>query len=136
MSRQRFLWLACIALLASPLSLNAQTTTGTIRGYVKDQNGAPVADAEIQVRNAETGVQRSTASRADGSYVLPGLTPAAYELSTRKIGCAPQRRQGTLQIGATLALDFTLQARSVELPAVTVQATPTAVMDTSAVGRD
>src|ERR1700741_2640342 len=106
MLRHRFLWLARIALLASPLSLKAQTTTGTIRGYVKDQNGAPGADAEIQVRNAETGVQRSTTSRSEGSYVLPGLTPAAYELSTRKIGFAPQRRQVTVQIGATLALDF------------------------------
>src|SRR5437660_1783900 len=43
MFRHRFLWLACITLLACPLSLSAQTTTGTVRGYVKDQNGAPVA---------------------------------------------------------------------------------------------
>src|SRR5258706_3584115 len=131
MSRQRFLWLACITLLAFPLSLNAPTTTGTVRGYVKDQNGAPVADAEIQVRNAETGVQRSTTSRADGSYVLPGLTPATYELSTRKIGFAPQRRQVTVQIGATLALDFTVQAGAVELPVVTVEGAAAVEMKTS-----
>ena len=131
MSRQRFLWLACITLLAFPLSLDAQTTTGTVRGYIKDQNGAPVADVEIQVRNAETGVQRSTTSRADGSYVLPGLTPATYELSTRKIGFAPQRRQVTVQIGATLALDFTMQAGAVELQAVTVEGAAAVEMKTS-----
>src|SRR2546427_2584668 len=115
MSRHRFLWLACIMLLSFPLSLSAQTTTGTVRGYVKDQNGAPVADAEVQVRNAETGVQRTTVARSDGAYVLPGLAPAAYELSVRHIGFTPQRRAITVQIGATQSVDFTLQARAVEL---------------------
>ena len=75
MFRQRFLWLACITLLAFPLSLSAQTTTGTVRGYVKDQNGAPVADAAVEARQTETGILRTTASRGDGSYILPGLAP-------------------------------------------------------------
>src|SRR5882672_10231476 len=124
MLRNRFLWLACLTLLAFPLSLRAQTTTGTVRGYVKDQNGAPVADAQVQARNTETGVQRSTTTRADGSYVLPGLVPATYELTARHIGFGPQRRQVTVPIGATLALDFPLQAGAVELQAVTVVAIP------------
>src|SRR2546426_12476754 len=96
MSRHRFLWLACIALLAFPLSLRAQTTTGTVRGYVKDQNGAVVPDAEIQVTNTSNGVARSTSSRADGSYVLPGLVPATYDLAVRKIGFtrSEERRVG------------------------------------------
>jgi len=133
MSRHRFLWLVCVTLLSYPLSLDAQTTTGTVRGYVKDQNGTPVADAEVQVRNAETGVQRSTMARADGSYVLPGLAPAAYELSVRHIGFTPQRRAITVQIGATQTLDFTLQAGAVELQAVSVVAAPTVEMKTSEV---
>src|SRR6266849_287184 len=133
MSRHRFLWLACIALLAFPLSLRAQTTTGTVRGYVKDQNGTPVADAEVQVRNAETGVQRTTVARSDGSYVLPGLAPAAYELSVRHIGFTPQRRAITVQIGATQSLDFALQAGAVELQAVTVVGVPAVEMKTSEV---
>src|SRR5882672_5010090 len=131
MLRNRFLWLACLTLLAFPLSLRAQTTTGTVRGYVKDQNGAPVADAQVQARNTETGVQRSTTTRADGSYVLPGLVPATYELTARHIGFGPQRRQVTVPIGATLAVDFPLQAGAVELQAVTVVAIPTVEMKTS-----
>jgi hypothetical protein len=133
MYRHRFLWLACITLLASPLSLSAQTTTGTIRGYVKDQNGTPVADGEIQARQTETGVLRSTSTRADGSYILPGLPPANYELSVRKIGFSPQRRPVVVQIGATLSADFTLQAGAVELKAVTVEAAPAVEMRTSEV---
>src|SRR3989475_6070752 len=133
MSRHRFLWLACIALLASPLSLSAQTTTGTVRGYVKDQNGTPVADAEVQARQVETGIVRSTAGHADGSYILPGLTPGNYDLSVRKIGFGPQRRQVVVQIGATTPADFTVQAGAVELQVVTVEAAPAIELRTSEV---
>ncbi len=133
MSRHRFLWLACITLLAFPLSLGAQTTTGTLRGYVKDQNGMPLADAEVHVLNSATGVQRATTTRADGSYILPGLAPATYDLSVRHIGFAPQRRQVTVQIGATQVVEFTVQAGAVELQAVTVQGTPTVELRTSEV---
>src|SRR5882762_8045284 len=133
MSRHRFLWLACITLLSFPLSLSAQTTTGTVRGYVKDQNGSPVGDAEVQARQTETGVVRSTASRSDGSYILPGLVPGSYELSVRKIGFAPQRRPVVVQIGATHLADFTVQQGAVELRAVTVEAAPAVEMRTSEV---
>jgi hypothetical protein len=133
MCRPRFLWLACITLLASPLSLSAQTTTGTVRGYVKDQNGSPVADAEVTARNLATGVQRTTTSHSDGVYVMPGLTPATYELVARHIGFGPQRRQVTVQIGATQLVDFTLQAGAVELQAVTIEAVPQTEVRTSEV---
>src|SRR6059036_1408286 len=133
MLRHRFLWLVCISLLSLPLSLAAQTTTGTVRGYVKDQNGAAVADAEVQARQAETGVVRSAASHTDGSYIIPGLVPGNYELSVRKIGFGPQRRQVVVQIGATTPADFTVQAGAVELQAVTVEAAPVVELRTSEV---
>jgi outer membrane receptor protein involved in Fe transport len=120
MVRYGFVSLACTALLVLAAPLSAQTTTGTIRGYVKDQNGTAISGAEIQARNVENGVQRATASRADGSYILPGLVPATYELSVRNIGSSPQRRTVVVQIGATLPIDFALQAGAVELAAVTV----------------
>ena len=133
MLRHRFLWFVCVTLLALPISINAQTTTGTVRGYVKDQSGAPVADAAVQARQITTGVVRSATSRSDGSYILPGLVPSDYELSVRKIGFTPQRRPVTVQIGATMVADFTVQAGAVELVAVTVEAAPAIEMRTSEV---
>src|SRR5712675_2109841 len=115
MFRHRFLWLVCISLLSIPLSLSAQTSTGAVRGYVKDQNGAPITDAEVKARNPATGVLRSATSRADGAYVLTGLPPASYEVSARHIGFNPQRRQLAVSIGATMTSDFTLQEGAVEL---------------------
>src|SRR5206468_743398 len=122
-----------VAALLFAGSARAQTTTGTIRGYVRDQNGAALADAEVQARDGATGLQRATTSRADGSYILAGLTPATYELSVRHIGSTPQRRAISVQIGATQVVDFTLQAGAVELQAVTVVAVPAVEMKTSEV---
>ena len=119
----RHVFLVGVAALAFAGSARAQTTTGTIRGYVKDQNGTAVAGADVQAMNTGTGVQRAAQSRADGSYILPGLVPATYELSVRSIGSSPQRRNVVVQIGATLIIDFNLQAGAVELQAVTVVAT-------------
>src|SRR6266576_3747410 len=133
MLRHRSLWFVCISLLFLPPSLAAQTTTGTVRGYVKDQNGAAEADAAVQARQTGTGVLRSASTRADGSYILPGLAPGEYELAIRKIGFSPQRRNVVVQIGATLLADFTLQAGAVELKAVTVEGAPAVEMRTSEV---
>ncbi|HEY6091888.1 MAG TPA: TonB-dependent receptor [Gemmatimonadales bacterium] len=133
MNRHRLLLLLCCGLFSLPLSLSAQTTTGTVRGYVKDQNGAAVADAEVSARNVESGVQRFTVSRSDGSYIMPGLTPATYELAVRHIGFSPQRRQVVVQIGTTQLIDISLQAGAVELQAVTVEGTPQVELHTSEV---
>ncbi len=133
MFRHRLQWLVCISLLSFPLSLNAQTTTGTVRGYVKDQNGAPVGGAQIQARQTETGVTRGATAHTDGSYIMPGLVPGDYQLSVRHIGFGPQSRPVIVQIGATLLADFTLQAGAVELQAVTVEAAPAIEMRTSEV---
>src|SRR6266550_634542 len=133
MFRHRFLFGVVVVLLVLAPTLDAQTTTGTVRGYVKDQTGAAIADAEVQARNPATGLQRVTTSRTDGSYILPGLAPATYEISVRHIGSTPQQRQVVVQIGATQNVDFNLQAGAVELQAVSVEATPVAELRTSEV---
>lgn len=133
MCRHRLLWMFGFALLAVTPTLNAQTTTGTVRGTVKDQNGAGVPDASVSARNVTTGAVRSTPTHSDGSYVMPGMVPATYEFSIRKIGYTPQQRQVTVQIGATQLVDFTLQAGAVELQVVTVEATAGAEVRTSEV---
>jgi len=131
MCRRHLLWFASVSLFLLPLTLNAQTTTGTIRGYVKDQNGAAVDGAQIRARQTTTGVERSTTTRSDGSYVMPGLTPATYELVVRQVGMSPVQRQVVVQIGATQVVDFTMQAGALELQAVSVEAAPTIELRTS-----
>src|SRR5262249_21533907 len=101
----------------------AQTTTGTVRGFVRDQNGTALAEAEVQARNPETGITRSATTNSEGAFVLPGLAPGTYDLTARHIGNSPQARRVVVQIGATLLTDFSLQAGAVEVAGVTVEAT-------------
>jgi len=112
-----------VALFAAPAA-RAQTTTGTIRGYVRDQNGTALGGADVQAKNVETGAVRTATANADGAYILVGLVPAAYDVTARHIGHSPQARRVVVQIGATLSADFALAAGAVELQAVTVTAAP------------
>ena len=112
--------------------LPAQTTTGSLRGYVRDSSGEALAGANLEARNTATGAIRTATSQADGSYTLPGLVPAVYEIVVRHIGHTPQGRRVTVQIGATMSLDFALAAGTVQLAAVTVEA-PAIEMRTSEV---
>src|SRR5262245_3613984 len=99
----------------------AQTTTGTIRGYVRDSSGAPLAAAEVQAKNVGTAITRTAMTNPDGSYVLPGLAPAVYALTARHNGQRPQARRVTVQIGSTLLEDFMLRAGAIEVAGVAVQ---------------
>jgi hypothetical protein len=113
---------AVAALFLATVPVSAQTSTGTIRGYITNQESSPISGAEVMARNPETGISRNTTSRADGSYVLPGLVPAMYELSVRHIGSAPQARRVRVQIGAIALENFSLSDQAVELEEVTAVA--------------
>jgi hypothetical protein len=113
--------------------VSAQTSTGTIRGTVTANDGKPAADAEILAKITATGAVRTTTSRPDGSYILPGLVPAVYELTVRRIGSGAQTRQVVVQIGAIVVQDFALETRSVQLAELSVVAAPNAETRTSEV---
>jgi hypothetical protein len=115
-----FAALAIVVLTAA--HVDAQTSTGTIRGTVTGSQGIAVDKAEIIARNVESGVSRNTTSRETGAYVLPGLVPGTYELTARRIGTEPQTRRVVVQIGATNIQDFTLQEQAAQLSAVLIQA--------------
>src|SRR5437764_1175873 len=123
-----------LALAVSPAHYAAaQTTTGTVRGTVTVTGGAPLGNAQIAARNVESGIPRGAQSRDDGTYVLPGLPPATYDFTVRRIGYSPITRRVVVQIGATQFQDFTLSAQAVTLGAVSVTAAPVAETRTSEV---
>lgn len=125
--------LFALMFVLAPGVLLGQTTTGTVRGHVRSPDGAAVAFAEVEARNTQTGITRSASTNAEGAYILPGLVPGTYDMTARAIGSTPQRRRVDVRIGATLTIDFALQAGAVELAAVTVEAAPTIEMQTSEV---
>jgi len=82
-SRQQVFYsagLACLLLLLTIAALG-QSTTGTLRGQVLDQQGAAIANAQIKITNQETGVVSNTATSSAGSWNFPSLIPGKYSVS-------------------------------------------------------
>ena len=131
-------WSAALALAFALVSiagrsLHAQNTTGTLRGTITGDGGAPISDVQVAARNIASGVSRGTTSREDGFYVLAGLVPGAYEMTVRRIGSTPQTRQVVVQIGATRIENFSLASQATTLATVAVTAAPVAETRTSEV---
>ena len=106
MKTRVWLVLGAIAAIASApprVYAQAQATTGVIRGRVTDDANAPVAAAQITLRNQETNVTRTVRTSDRGIYAAPLLPLGRYEVSVRAIGfAATSRRDLVLRVGQAL----------------------------------
>src|SRR5947207_6701642 len=65
----------------------AQTTgSATLRGTVKDPQGAVLRDATITLINERTKDERRTKSSEDGSYTFSAVAPGTYTLKAEATG--------------------------------------------------
>jgi len=113
--------LACLG----AATLRAQTTTGSIRGYVTGPGGSPVSGAQVVARMPATNETRSTTSNASGFYYLAGLRPGTYQLTVRRIGTQPQTIPVEMRIGETLDLNVSTTEVATALEAVQVRSART-----------
>src|SRR5690606_61301 len=101
----------------------AQTSTGTVRGFVRAESGQPMAGANVIATQQGTNIQRTTVTRQNGFFNLAGLQSGTYEIRTMLIGYRPQVQEVTLMVGQTLSLEFTVTtADAVTLEEVEVRA--------------
>ena len=121
------------ASLLAPAHLAAQTTTGTLRGYVRSAAGEEVAGATVTARNTETNQQRTATTSGGGFYTLAGLRPGPYEVTVRMLGMGEQRRTIRLLVGQTLDANFDLGVQAVALEGITAAAEPVVETRTSEV---
>jgi len=78
--------LVVVFVLLSAAMFRGQTFRGTILGTVTDPSGAVVAGATVKVRNVATGLERTTATSADGSYAVPELPIGSYSVTVSLAG--------------------------------------------------
>ncbi len=125
---------ALVALAAGAGRLSAQATTGSVTGTVRADNEA-AAGTQVVVRNPATGFSRSVVVGPDGHYLIAGLEPGRYEVSTQRIGYAPATRTATVTLGQLTPVDFNLTAQAVEVAGITVRAgTETGLISPSRTG--
>lgn len=90
-------------------SLSAQTTTGTVTGFVTDAGGAFIQQAAVRISNVNTGYSQTTESEATGAFTFPLLPPGEYQITVEKSGF--QRFQASsfnLAVAQTLRIDASL----------------------------
>ncbi len=116
-----------MAALAGPLvpKANAQTAgTASIVGTVTDPAGAVVPDAEVTLKNVDTGATRTLQTGTSGLFAFPYLQPGRYELRVRKSGFAEVIRQNiVVAVGQTATVDIQLSLQTAQ-QTVTVTAAP------------
>lgn len=94
-----------IALFAIPTLINAQVTTSSISGTVKQTNGEALAGATITAIHQPSGTKYVTVSKKGGNFNLPGLRPGGpYLVSVEFVGFKKQDLEGVI---LTLGDDYT-----------------------------
>jgi hypothetical protein len=76
-------FLTFFAMLICAFSLNdvnAQSGTTAITGTVRDQQGAAVPGATVQLTSPEKGFSRTTTTSDDGIYNFPTIPPGTYQV--------------------------------------------------------
>ena len=103
---------AATMLLAVPVAGNAQETSSGIRGVVTDDNGQPLANSMITVRNEDSGSTRSARTNASGEFSMRNLQIGYnYSVSASSEGYGSERIEAlSVNLGKTADVTFALSA--------------------------
>ena len=115
---------AIAGLCASAIVSEAQTpVTGSISGYVTDENRKPLPGVTVTVRDVNKTVETTVVTDAVGYYVFPILEPSTYTVrATLASFHDVVYERITVNVGARARLDFTLTPQTKIAEAVTVRA--------------
>src|SRR5262245_48214924 len=91
--------LCTIMFVTSPASLEAQVTTATLYGVVRDVTGAVLPGASVSATNQGNNISRDSVTDERGEFALPALPAGSYTLKLELPGFKTYNSAG-LQLGA------------------------------------
>src|SRR5215210_8324525 len=98
-------------------SLLAQGSTGKIEGRVRDQAGAPIANAQVYV----VGTAFNALTNAQGYYFINNVPASTVAVRAAFIGYKSTQVEGVKVLaGQTITVDVQLEQTAVEIQEVTV----------------
>ena len=113
--RFRKLFMAFMSMYWGVVVLQAQSTTATIQGLVKDQQGALIPGVTVTAKNLETNATRVTISNDEGTYRVQSLPIGTYEVTAELGGFSRYAQAGiTLSLNQTAVVDITMKPAGVE----------------------
>src|ERR1044072_7291100 len=102
-----------LSLIAAPAL--AQTTVSTIEGTIKDAQGSVVSGAQVVVKSAALGIERTATSDAEGFYRITALPAGDYAVTITHAGFATRNFADVeLTVNRTLTLDIPLEVGAVQ----------------------
>jgi len=119
-------------LLALCLPSAAAEPTGTIRGKVVDDKGAPVSGAYLYVSSPAAPGVANFVTLGSGRFIIGGLAPGTYKIVVEMPGFKTVSVDGVaLSAGATATLDIKMQPTDVEDESTTGRPGPALDRDSS-----
>lgn len=109
-------WVVAIAVLGGPLGAAAQSHS--IRGHVRDTEGAPLAGVEVMVESP----RRSTTTDAGGAFRIDSLSEGTRRLLVRRIGYLPMHPRVKVPQPAGDTLVITMLQAAQQLAPIVVMA--------------
>lgn len=111
---------------------NAQETVSSLRGFVTTEEGAPIEESEVIIRNEDSGLTRRTTTNSNGEFLIRNLPIGNnYSVSVTKSGHTGEKAENVaLNLGqtATLAFDLATAGSDSEIEEVIVLgAAPTTI---------
>jgi len=109
MIRTRFALASTVWLLVAA-GAAAQTGQGSLRGYVKDDQGGALPGVTVTARSAALMQPTTVLTDAEGYYRLMNLPPGTYVVTAELTGFATFRREDVLlRAGANFQVDMTMK---------------------------
>lgn len=94
-------------------SSSAQESRATLEGSVRDQHGAFIPNASVQVTSEETGVSQHVLTSNEGRWSVRFLNPGAYTLTVAAQNFQTIERKGiTLEVADDKRIDLILSVGS------------------------
>ena len=126
----------CFLLLSSASGFAQTQTTGRISGRVKDQNGAVIKGAEVNLVSDATAEKRKVTTDGEGNYSVSLLSPGSYQVIVSASGFATISLPALIILTETTTLDVTLLVAAMSLkPQLISFADPLIRMDGPQLGR-
>lgn len=119
----------------SAAHLHAQLFPGRVSGVVRDAQGGVIVGAEVRLASADTGLERTTATDANGLFDFPQLALATYTVTVTKEGFQKWVQTGVkTSTGQVNDLEVVLPVGSVTTEVTVTGAPPLVQTETNAVG--
>jgi hypothetical protein len=116
--------------------LQAQVTTATLSGIVKNAKGEGLSSATVTVEYPDAGIRQVLATRADGRFTVPNLRVGGpYRVSVNHVSYKETISENIfLELGLNNSVEFSLQDNATELGNVTVSTSASRIFDNKRTG--